>query len=441
MRRSADAPGGDSYVHDVDYRHEPAGSLLERLLAMVALASLGWLIAIPVHVYRSPLLTPHRTPVGGDFISFYAAAGMILDGRGDEIYQPAQLQREQVRIVGDTAFRGVCAFQNPPLIAVALAPLAALPFRAALLIYTGLNLAALALTVRLLRPHLPNLARFEPAAIGAALLFYPLLTTTTGGQNAPLTLLLLTWSCTALRGGNERLAGIALGLLSYKPQFGVILGLLLLASGRWRVAMYAALVAALHYAVGAWACGAEWPLALLAAIRAYWPLEHDHNGTAVIGLIEVCEQVLPRAIAHSTGISLSILVLAWTALLADRCRRVALPAALWAGAVAAALLVSPHTLWYDCAILVLPAALLVEQSLARGRTTLLGSAFLASWLLAAPAFHFRDAIGWQPLVLLPAGVLAWASSILLSSRINAAATPTSPRQAEPGSPAPERFQT
>ncbi len=83
--------------------------------------------------------------------------------------------------------------------------------------------------------HLPR-----PLTLWAGLAFPAVLVTITHGQNAFLTTALFGWGLLLLPRGPVA-AGILFGLLTFKPQVGVLLPVALVAGGHWRAIVAAAL--------------------------------------------------------------------------------------------------------------------------------------------------------------------------------------------------------
>ncbi len=385
-------------------------------LRMVALAALvGWPLGLAVHVGRldGPLDQRGRA-IGGDFISFYTAGRLVLGGQGQRLYDLALQQRMQGQVLGVDGYDDLCSFVNPPVVAAALAPLAMLDFRVAWGLCTLMMAAALGLTLRLLTTRLPALRGCGLTVAGLAIIYCPLSISITGGQNTALSLLLLTGAFLALRDRRELLAGLLLGLLLYKPQFVLLPAALLLADRRWRALAGVALVGLGYYAVGALVCGWDWPLTMSRALSAYWPVENLYNGDTSVSLIGYCQYALPPSIYRLVALVLIFLVLTacWGAWRSTADRRGGSVALAWATVVSAAVLVSPHTQWYDLGLLLLPALLTVDVLLNRdGRLGRLTCVLLAVGLLA-PAFFWTGALaGFQPLVLLPLVLMAWTLSV------------------------------
>ena len=67
--------------------------------------------------------------------------------------------------------------------------------------------------------------------------FYPFLKSNLGGQNTALTLMLFALIWRSTKEDRQYLAGISMGLLLYKPQFGIPLIGLFILSGRYKIAL------------------------------------------------------------------------------------------------------------------------------------------------------------------------------------------------------------
>lgn len=380
------------------------------LRPLAVAGAVGCATAFVVHAATlDRLVNDNGKPIGGDFIAGYTGGTLVLRGQSERLFDLVVQQDTQRQILGIADHRGLGAFVNPPAVAAAFVPFALLPYRVAYIAYTLAMAAAFLVAMRRLRPFLPGLQRQWGIVIGVSLLFYPLFITITGGQNTALSLLLLVAAFTRLREGRDARAGVALGLLFFKPQLALLFCLLLLPSKRYRCFLAAGAVAWGYYLVGAVLCGVWWPLDLIEMYELYWPIEHQFNGLKSISLIGFCEYVLAPPFAKPAGILLTIgLVgaLAWLWRKADP--RSAGFARHWGMAACATLLVSPHTQWYDSGLVLLAVLLGLNDLLVNGHRpgTTLRAALLAGFLLA-PAYSLADYAGWQPLVLLPTVALVW----------------------------------
>ena len=186
-------------------------------------------------------------PLGTDFSSFYAAGSAVLDGHPAAAYDPAlHFAREQALFGPTTQFYG---WQYPPFFLLLATALALLPYPLALLVWQAGTLALylLALRVIVVRGREENAGDrlWWLLALGFPAVFVNL----GHGQNGFLSAALLGLALIDLD-RRPLLAGVLFGLLAYKPQLGVMIPLVLLATGRWRtIAAAMVTVAALALSV------------------------------------------------------------------------------------------------------------------------------------------------------------------------------------------------
>ncbi|MCB9742769.1 MAG: DUF2029 domain-containing protein [Alphaproteobacteria bacterium] len=171
-------------------------------------------------------------PVGGDFVTFYAAGQLVAEGRPEAAYDLEAIHAtEQAALQAEM---NVYAWHYPPAALLGVRPLALFPFGVALggwlLISLGLFIGA----VRLL----------EPRALWLGLAFPGLFQNLIHGQNGCLTLALVGGGLLLLE-KRPWLAGLVLGLLSYKPHLLPVMGVALLAGRQWRPLVTMAISAAL----------------------------------------------------------------------------------------------------------------------------------------------------------------------------------------------------
>lgn len=164
-------------------------------------------------------------PLGTDFSNVWTAGQMADHGRAAAAWDWPTHYAVQKQVHHDPAIPFYGWHYPPPFLIIATA-LAQLPYVAALLIWQGLTLL-LALT--LVRRILPGDRDAMLAALGA-----PVVLVCLGhGQNAFLTASLLGGGMLLLD-RRPWVAGILLGALVYKPQFAVLIPVLILARGNVR---------------------------------------------------------------------------------------------------------------------------------------------------------------------------------------------------------------
>lgn len=188
------------------------------LLGFYLLAIIGWVVA------SDGLIDRNGSPLGTDFSNVYAAGRLTWEGRPADAYDPPRQAAAEVAVFNgrDVPFYG---WHYPPFFLIVAALLALLPYGFALAAWIMVTLLAYLATIRAIIP--------QPNALLLAAAFPAVFVNIGHGQNGFVT--------TALLGGalhwlNRRpvLAGVLIGLLAYKPQFGVLIPLVLLVTGRWR---------------------------------------------------------------------------------------------------------------------------------------------------------------------------------------------------------------
>lgn len=163
-------------------------------------------------------------PLGTDFSNVWSAGVMAVDGRAAEAYDPQRQHAQQKHIFDDpeVPFYG---WHYPPFFLALASILALVPYTLSWLVWMA---ATMPLYLAVLWQVLPGrLAILAGAAFPAVFINF------THGQNGFLTASLLGAGLLFLR-RNETAAGMFLGLLAYKPQFGLLIPLALACGGYWR---------------------------------------------------------------------------------------------------------------------------------------------------------------------------------------------------------------
>jgi len=177
-------------------------------------------------------------PLGTDFSNVYAAGTLVNEGKAATAFDPAlEYAREREIFGNDTLFYG---WHYPPFFLFAASALALLPYGLALTVWQAMTLGLYLLMIRGIvapSPRLPGEGRGDVTAgslwLLLALAFPSVLINVGHGQNGFLTAALLGGALVVLD-RRPLLAGILLGLLVYKPQYGLLLPVVLGVSGRWR---------------------------------------------------------------------------------------------------------------------------------------------------------------------------------------------------------------
>ncbi|HZC57626.1 MAG TPA: glycosyltransferase family 87 protein [Xanthobacteraceae bacterium] len=180
-------------------------------------------------------------PLGTDFSNVYAAGTYVLDGDATAPFDPPQqFAREQAIFGNATQFYG---WHYPPFFLFVAAALAWMPYGIALAVWQAATLALYLIAMRDIVVSSPRIMG-DHLWLLLALAFPAVLINIGHGQNGFLS--------AALAGGalvmldrRPIAAGILFGLLVYKPQYGLLIPLVLMVSGRWKCFASAAVTVAL----------------------------------------------------------------------------------------------------------------------------------------------------------------------------------------------------
>jgi arabinofuranan 3-O-arabinosyltransferase len=210
--------------------HQPSPTRLICLLG--ATLALGYLAAlITAWLGGHFLLDGDGRPIANDFVNVWAAGRLALDGNPAAAYDWTLHKAAEVGAVGYD-FPNYYGWHYPPPFLFVAAALATLPYLVAALVWLVVTLAAYAVT---LGGILGN-----RAGVLLALGFPAALWNVTAEQNGFLTATLIGGTLGLLE-RHPALAGLCLGLLSYKPQFGLLFPIVLIADRRWLTIVVAAL--------------------------------------------------------------------------------------------------------------------------------------------------------------------------------------------------------
>jgi len=251
--------------------------------------------------------------VGGDFPAFYSAGTIVADGDIGDLYDPATQAAAQDQLLGNED--GFIMFPYAPHVAAAYSAFSGVPYRLAYVIHTLLMVSALVGALALLRPMIPLVDRWFSLVLGTAVGAYPIFVGVSGGQNTALTLLLLAAIWRFLHDDRQVLAGLAVAILLFRPQYAIpVLGLLFL--GRyWRAVAGATAGSAVVWAINAALFGADWFTSWLHQIRPLLEADAKINavneiapigfGHAVLGTDSVVALLAGGAVSVAVGLTLA----------------------------------------------------------------------------------------------------------------------------------------
>jgi hypothetical protein len=336
------------------------------LLGLCIVAMAGWI------VLSDGLIDRNGKPIGTDFSNVYAAGHLAWQGRAADAYDPPLQHEAEKAVFGgrDVPFYG---WHYPPFFLGIAFLVAALPYAWGLSAWLAASFAAYLAAIRAILP------RRETLLIASA---FPAVFVNTGhGQNGFLT--------TALLGGalhlltrRPWLAGVLIGLLTYKPQFGVLIPIALIAGGHWRTIGAAALTAmtllalsTLAFGTGIWHAFADSTTFTQAVV-----LEAGGTGWQKIQSIFSAVRMWGGSVplAYAAQIALAVMLAATLAWLWRSDAAFELKAAALA---VASLLATPYVLDYDLVVLSLAIAYLARLGLASGFRDFEISILAAAWIV------------------------------------------------------------
>jgi arabinofuranan 3-O-arabinosyltransferase len=300
---------------------------------------------------------PNGLGIPTDFINVWAAGRLVLDGLPAQAYDwDIQKQVEVAKLGQD--FVGYFAWHYPPPFLFVASLLAQLPYQTAFIGWAGVSFLLFLVAMRAIvgRAFGYLLALAIPMAFINALV----------GQNGFLT--------AALIGGalylipvRPVLAGICLGLLTYKPQYGLLFPIVLIAAGHWRVFISAGVTAVvlataswLAFGIESWLAFFHWipkfsQTFLTEGKAPWWKLQSIFSMVRYFGGSEPLGWAFQWVLTASVAV---VLALIW---------RSRVPYTLKAAALAAgALLTTPYLFMYDMMVLAIPVAFLIRIGLKSG---------------------------------------------------------------------------
>ena len=164
-------------------------------------------------------MTPWHTTVGGDFPAYYVAGQILREAGPSHLYDRLlQVHRYHELIPNETP-RATLPYAYPPALALVMSPLTRLSYLAATLAWAGICLALYAAGVGLLWRTCDAIGRADRVvAVLFCLAFEPFIVECIhGGQLCAVGFFAVCAALALHRGGKFFAAGLALGLLAYKP--------------------------------------------------------------------------------------------------------------------------------------------------------------------------------------------------------------------------------
>jgi arabinofuranan 3-O-arabinosyltransferase len=300
---------------------------------------------------------PNGLGIPTDFVNVWAAGRLVLDGHPALAYDWDIQKQVEVALLGQNFFGNFAWHYPPPFLFVA-SLLAQFPYPVAFIGWVSVSLVPYLAVMRAIvrRSFGLLLALAIPMVLNNALV----------GQNGFLTAALIGGTL-YLMPARPVLSGICLGLLSYKPQYGLLFPLVLIAASQWTVFVTAGIVAAamafvswLAFGTESWQAFFHWmPMfsqAFLTEGKAtWWKLQSIFSVVRYFGGTEPVAWAFQWVMTATVAV---VLTLMWRSRISYSLKAAAL--------ATGTLLITPYLFMYDMMVLAIPVAFLMRIGLKNG---------------------------------------------------------------------------
>lgn len=356
------------------------------------------LYGLYTQVDEDGLIDAQGLNAGGDYPVYYLASNMALRGEAALAYDPAELTARSEEVLGFVS--DDLPWFYPPTFFFILSPFALLPLAASLLAWVAFNGAVIAAWSYGFASWGRRLAG-RGWYVLAALAFPSSLLSLFAGQNGGLSAGLLGGGLMLLQ-RHPVLAGVLLGLATFKPQLGILVPVALIAGRCWRAFAAAAVTFVVFAGASAAAYGVEPWLNHLGALgraggmveNSIMPIAKMITPLSTFYLMELPDP-LPNILMYLvSGCSLILVIVVWL-------RTEHWPLRI-ATLLIATFLAAPYAYFHDAGILALPLLFWAregqQQGWRFGEPLLLAAFWLAPYAMWALAVF----AGWHlwPLLLL-----------------------------------------
>ena len=304
-----------------------------------------------------------------DFTIFYTAGQILRQGQGQRLYDNTLQYQIQQSFASEVQIRnGPLPFNHPAFEALLFVPFTYLNYATAYLVWDLINVGILAVLPFFLRPHISLMQSGSSLLWLLVLLsFFPIVATLMQGQDVILVLLLYALAFGALKRNSGSLAGLWLGLGTFRFHLIVPLIVIFLFWKHWKTVrsflLTTVCLVGVSVAVTGWEAALHYPDYVL---HLESRLGHAAIFPAVMPNLRglVASGAWARAFPGTSFVfaaALSLLLLAWV-IAAGRGQK-PLPGGLdlqFSLASVATVLVCYHAYAYDLSILIIPVFLLVS---------------------------------------------------------------------------------
>lgn len=340
-----------------------AAGLTERRLRIhgLILAVCLW-SSYAVDLARPGLLDRFGLTKGTDFVHFYTLGTLALQGRASDLYNSGAQAALAARVLPGVPVLYYVPVYGPQ-VSLFFAPFAKLPYSWALALWWLFSTTIYGACCYAIWKTCPRLRSYGGTILILAIAYPAFFHLIAWGQSSAPALLCFTLAYLALRSRKEFLAGLAIGLLAFKPPLGLAAAVVFLLSREWKVVSGAAISAIAQLLIARAYYGP-------AALREYWKALHR--------LPDFFPYLEPRPYQMHSLRSFWSLLIPWpeAAFVAYVLTAVAVLAGtvfIWRGGqpltlrfaalLVATVLVAPHLTVYDLVVLAPAFLLLAEWSI------------------------------------------------------------------------------
>jgi arabinofuranan 3-O-arabinosyltransferase len=348
------------------------------------------------------ITAPDGRGVASDFVNVWAAGKLTLGHEPWLAYDWPAHKAVEDQAVGQS-FAGYFGWHYPPMFLFAAAALGLVPYAPAYFAWLLLTFPAYLAVVRAIIG--------ERSGYLLAAAFPALLSNFVVGQNGFLTAGLFGGALVMLE-RRPALAGVLIGLLTYKPHFGLLIPIVLIAGGHWRTFMSATATALIIAALSLAAFGVQTWAAFFASISHtsqaflsdgwadFGKLQTIFGLARTLGAPEHAAWTLQAALAITAAFAV---VMVWRSKAAYEVKAAAL--------VTGTMLATPYLYTYDLVVLAVPLAFMFRLGQLAGflRYEAAGMAIVGALIASFPFVGFP--VGFLALMIVAALILrrAWVS--------------------------------
>ncbi len=333
------------------------------------------------------MLDATNSPVGYDFITFWSAGYLALEGMPEAAFIRERIvEIQQFAVPGNNA---VFLWHYPPTFMLLTTVLAAIPYVTSYFLFIGGGFLFYVYSLKRLFQH-----RYALLLIVA----YPAVyLTMVHGQNSLLSAGLLACAIFCFR-TKPVMAGVFIGLLAFKPQLGVLIPLVLIVSQQWKVFWSAVLTTCLFVGLSLIVFGWElWSvffqnMSVVKSLMGQGLLLSEKMPSLYVtlkmsGLTDDLSYAVHWVMASGV---VGTLIWLWY--------RSGPTAMAFAALIPAALLILPYLFDYEMTLLAIPIALLAMDIAQKGgvlwEKTILVCGFVTPLILAGIGQNFGIQIGF-----------------------------------------------